>query len=64
MPFYILSGIKSVFFFLLLPKRIKLVCQIAERHTDGGDDDVGNGGPPLEHFNEEFQAEVIDKDVS
>jgi len=37
--------------------------QIAERHADDGDDHVGNGRPPLEHFHEEFEAEVIDQDV-
>ena len=45
-------------------ERIKLIRQVAERHTDNGDDDVGNGGPPLEDLNEEFQAEVVDEDVA
>ena len=48
----------------LLPKRIKLVRQVAERHADDGDDDIGNGRPPLEHFDKEFQAKVVDEDVA
>lgn len=48
----------------LFPKRIKLVRQIAECYADDGDDDVGNGRPPLEHFDEEFQAEVVDENVA
>ena len=47
-----------------LPKRIKLVRQIAECHTDDGDDDVGKSRPPLEHLDEEFQAEVVDEDIA
>ena len=35
-------------------KRIKLIRQIAERHTDDGDNDIGDGRPPLEDFDEEF----------
>ena len=50
--------------FLLFPKRIELIRQIAERHTEDGDDDVGNGRPPLEHFDEEFQAEVVDENIT
>ena len=52
---------KQSFLFL---KRIKLIHQVAERHADDGDDDVGNGGPPVEHLDEEFQTEVIDEDVA
>ena len=48
----------------LFPKRIELIRQIAERYADDGDDDVGNGRPPLEHFDEEFQAEVVDENVA
>lgn len=48
----------------LFPKRIELIRQIAERHADDGDDDIGNGRPPLEHFDEEFQAEVVDENVA
>ena len=46
-----------------LPKRIKLVRQVAERHADDGDDDVRDGRPPLEDLDKELQAEVVDKDV-
>ena len=53
-----------LFSLLLFPKRIELICQIAERHTDDGDDDVGDSWPPLEDLNKEFQAEVINKDVA
>ena len=55
------SACKESFCF---PKRIKLVRQIAERHTDDGDDDIGNSRPPLEHLDEEFQAEVVDEDIA
>jgi hypothetical protein len=48
----------------LFPKRIKLIRQIAERHANDGDDDVGNGRPNVPHFHEEFQAKVVDKNVS
>lgn len=50
--------------FFIFPKRIELVRQIAERHAEDGDDDVGDGRPPLEHFDEEFQAEVVDEYVA
>ena len=49
---------------LLFFERIKLVRQIAERHTNDGDDDVGNGRPPLENLNKKFQAEIVDEDVA
>ena len=62
---------KSTFFiflvvlrFFLFPKRIELVRQIAERHADDGDDDVGDGRPNVQYLNEEFQAEVINEDVT
>ena len=45
-------------------ERIKLIRQVAERHTDNGDDDIRNGRPPLEDLNEEFQAEVVDEDIA
>lgn len=48
----------------LLPKRIKLVRQVAECHADDGYDNVGNGRPPLEHFDKEFQAKIVDEDVA
>ena len=48
----------------LFPKRIKLVRQVAECHADDGDDDVGNGRPPLEYLDKKFQAEVVDEDVA
>ena len=64
MLIYILSGIKSDHSILLFPKRIKLIHQVAERHADDGDDDVGNGGPPMEHLDKEFQAEIVDEDVA
>ena len=48
----------------LFPKRIEFIRQIAECHAEDGDDDVGNGRPPLEHFDEEFQAEVVDENVA
>lgn len=48
----------------LFPKRIEFIRQIAERHADDGDDDVWNGWPPLEHFDEELQAEVVDENVA
>ena len=47
----------------MFPKRIKLVRQVAERHTDDGDDDVGNGRPDVPHLNEELQTEVVDEDI-
>ena len=46
------------------PERIKLVRQIAERHADDGDDDVRDGRPPLEYFDEEFQTEVVDENIA
>ena len=49
--------------FLFFPKRIELVRQIAERHADDGDDDVGDGRPNVQHFDEEFQAEVVNENV-
>ena len=49
---------------LLFFERIKLIRQIAERHTNDGDDDVGNGRPPLENLNKKFQAEIVDEDVA
>ena len=52
-----------VLWFLFFPERIKLVRQIAERYADDGDDDIRNSRPPLEDFDEEFQAEIVDKDV-
>lgn len=64
MLFYILSGIKSIRFLLLFPKRIKFIRQITECHADDGNDDVGDGRPPLEHLDEEFQAEIVDEDVA
>ena len=48
---------------LLFLERIELVRQIAERHADDGDDDVGNGGPDVQHLDEELQAGVIDEDI-
>ncbi len=54
----------SIFRLFLFPKRIKLIRQVAERHTDDGDDDVGNGRPPLEDLDEEFQAEIVDEDIT
>ena len=48
----------------LFPKRIKLISQVAERHADDGDDDIGNGRPPLEYLDKEFQAEIVDEDVA
>ena len=59
-----MQHLKRLIFGFFFPKRIKLIRQIAERHADDGDDDVGNGRPPLEHFDEEFQAEVVDEDVT
>ena len=37
---------------------------MAERHADDGDDDVRDGGPPLEDFDKEFQAKIIDEDIA
>ena len=51
-------------FHSLLAKGIKLIAEIAERHADDGDDDVGDGGPPLEDLNKEFQTEIIDEDIA
>jgi hypothetical protein len=48
----------------LLAERIKLVAQITERHADDRDDDVGDGGPPLEDLNKKFQTEIIDEDIA
>ena len=45
-------------------KRIKLIHQITESHADDGDDDIGDGRPPLEHLNEKFQAEIINEYVA
>ena len=59
-----MQHLKRLIFGFFFPKRIKLIRQIAERHADDGDDDVGNGRPPLEHLDEEFQAEVVDEDVA
>ena len=55
------SACKESFCFL---ERIKLIRQIAERHADNGDDDVGNSRPPLENFDEEFQAKVVDENIT
>ena len=49
--------------FLFL-KRIKLVRQVAECHADDGDDDVGDGRPPLEDLDEKFQTEVVDENIA
>ena len=49
---------------LFFPKRIELVCQIAERHADDGDDDVGDGWPNVQHLDEKLKTEVIDEDVA
>ena len=49
---------------VLFAERIKFITQITKRHADDGDDDVGDGRPPLENLNKEFQAEVINKDVA
>ena len=64
------DAIRNIFFiflvvlwFFLFPKRIELVRQIAERHADDGDDDVGDGRPNVQHFDEEFQAEVVNENV-
>ena len=49
-----------LFFF---PERIKLVRQIAERHADDGDDNVGDRGPNVQHLDKELQTEIVDEDV-
>ena len=59
-----MQHLKRLIFGFFFPKRIKLIRQIAERHADDGDDDVGNGRPPLEHFDEKFQAKIVDEDVA
>ena len=59
-----MQHLKRLIFGFFFPKRIKLVRQIAECHADDRDDDVGNGRPPLEHFDKEFQAEVVDENVA
>ena len=48
----------------LLPKRIKLIRQVAECHADDGDDDIRDSRPPVQYFYEEFQAEVIQKNIA
>ena len=48
---------------LLFLERIELVRQVAERHADDGDDDVGDRRPDVQHLDEELQAEVVDEDV-
>ena len=47
-----------------LLERIKLIRQVAERHADDGDDDVRDGWPPLEYFDEKFQTEIVDENVT
>ena len=45
-------------------KRIKLVRQIAERHANDGNDDVGERCPYTQHLNKEFQTEIIQKNIT
>ena len=58
------EGLFSFLFVLVSFEGEKLVAQIAERHADDWDDDVGDGRPPLEHFDEEFQAKIVDEDIA
>ena len=48
----------------LFLERIELVGQVAERHADDGDDDVGKRCPDAQHLDEKFQAEVVDEDIA
>ena len=50
--------------FLLFSERIELVRQIAKRHANDRNDDIGDGRPPLEDFDKELQAEIVDKDIA
>ena len=43
---------------------MEFIHQITKRHADDRDDDVGDGGPPLEDFDEKFQTEIIDQDIA
>ena len=45
-------------------ERIEFISQVAESHADDGNDDVGNGGPEVQHLNEQFQTKIIDEDVA
>ena len=48
----------------MFPKRIELVRQIAKRHADDGDDDVRDGRPNVQHFDEELQTEVVNENIA
>ena len=50
--------------FLPFLERIKLIRQRAECHADDRDDDVGDGGPPLENFYKELQTEIVNQDIA
>lgn len=45
-------------------ERIEFISQVAESYADDGNDDVGNGRPEVQHFDEQFQTKVIDEDVA
>ena len=47
-----------------LLKRIKLIHQVAESHADDGDEDACDGGPPMEHLDEEFQSGIVQENVA
>ena len=49
--------------FVILFKGVEFVAQIAECHANDGNDHIGDGRPPMEHLDEEFQAEIVDEEV-
>ena len=58
-----MQHLKRLIFGFFFPKRIKLVRQVAERHAEDGDDDVGDGRPNVQHLDEEFQTKIVNEDV-
>ena len=58
-----LSTKKTTSFRFTFFEWIELIGQVAEGHADDRDDDIGNGRPPMQNLNEEFETEIVDKEV-